>query len=345
MSDYLSSLVARSLRREPACEPRRAQMFEPRQETPGASLAAEAAGAGLPGTEMFEEVTPDKLQKQSPLQIPLPPSQTSHPRTSEDAPAVAEQPPRSTSPVEAVHEAMPAPTEVSGVKPASHDMHDVKLMLQTPPPHVNAASPDSERVVTPAVSTEEVPRARPSTPTVNTSPASPSRLLSATAVEQSESLSRSVRVAAVDEESREETPPVERRLAAEPRAGRLESEGRTTVVDLEVVPQPRKSPASTVRAVTTTEARPVAEARLIGAQPQPANARGEALSPSPQHVASRDGGAERAEQPPPTIEVTIGRIEVRAVTPPAPPQQQRVRQSPPKMSLDDYLRANSGGRK
>jgi hypothetical protein len=41
--------------------------------------------------------------------------------------------------------------------------------------------------------------------------------------------------------------------------------------------------------------------------------------------------------------VTIGRIEVRAVTPPAPPQP-RQRQEPPKMSLDEYLRAQSGGR-
>jgi hypothetical protein len=49
---------------------------------------------------------------------------------------------------------------------------------------------------------------------------------------------------------------------------------------------------------------------------------------------------------PPIIEVTIGRIEVRALTPPAaPPPPQRERHEPPKMSLDDYLRAQGGGRR
>ncbi|HEX8291579.1 MAG TPA: hypothetical protein VF570_07490, partial [Pyrinomonadaceae bacterium] len=47
---------------------------------------------------------------------------------------------------------------------------------------------------------------------------------------------------------------------------------------------------------------------------------------------------------PPTIEVNIGRIEVRAVTPPAAPAPPtRERREPPKMSLDDYLRAQGGG--
>lgn len=58
--------------------------------------------------------------------------------------------------------------------------------------------------------------------------------------------------------------------------------------------------------------------------------------------AAREMSAQAAA---PIIEVTIGRIEVRAVTPPAPtPQPTRQRQAPPKMSLDDYLRAHSGGR-
>jgi len=47
---------------------------------------------------------------------------------------------------------------------------------------------------------------------------------------------------------------------------------------------------------------------------------------------------------PPVIKVTIGRIEVRAVTPPAPIPQQHVKQSTPKLSLDEYLRLRDGGR-
>ncbi len=43
-----------------------------------------------------------------------------------------------------------------------------------------------------------------------------------------------------------------------------------------------------------------------------------------------------------TIRVSIGRIDVRAVSPPASPPR-RTKQPAPKMSLDDYLRARSGG--
>lgn len=50
----------------------------------------------------------------------------------------------------------------------------------------------------------------------------------------------------------------------------------------------------------------------------------------------------------PSIRVTIGRIDVRAVLPPAPPVPPAPRprpQSAAKMSLDDYLRARRGGRR
>jgi hypothetical protein len=54
---------------------------------------------------------------------------------------------------------------------------------------------------------------------------------------------------------------------------------------------------------------------------------------------TREDASSRDE---PTIRVTIGRIEVRAVSPPAPPPRQ-TRQPAPEMSLDDYLRAREGG--
>ncbi len=46
----------------------------------------------------------------------------------------------------------------------------------------------------------------------------------------------------------------------------------------------------------------------------------------------------------PTIRVTIGRIEVRAVMPQAPSLRQRVTPAP-KLTLDDYLRSRNGGRR
>lgn len=46
---------------------------------------------------------------------------------------------------------------------------------------------------------------------------------------------------------------------------------------------------------------------------------------------------------PPTIQVTIGRIEVRAVTASPPPTRQRAAPTPPQLSLQDYLKSRSGG--
>lgn len=57
-------------------------------------------------------------------------------------------------------------------------------------------------------------------------------------------------------------------------------------------------------------------------------------------------GSQRWQSPPepsePIIRVNIGRVEVRAVTPP-PPRQQAAK--PARLSLDDYLRSRAGGRR
>jgi hypothetical protein len=44
-----------------------------------------------------------------------------------------------------------------------------------------------------------------------------------------------------------------------------------------------------------------------------------------------------------TVEVTIGRVELRA--PAAPAQPTAVAPEPPRLSLDDYLRERDGGRR
>jgi hypothetical protein len=47
---------------------------------------------------------------------------------------------------------------------------------------------------------------------------------------------------------------------------------------------------------------------------------------------------------PPTIQVRIGRIEVRAITaPPPPPSRSRSAAAAPRLSLQDYLKARNGG--
>lgn len=49
-----------------------------------------------------------------------------------------------------------------------------------------------------------------------------------------------------------------------------------------------------------------------------------------------------AQTPGPVIKVTIGRIDVRAVTPPRPPANRQSPRPEPALSLEDYLRARNG---
>jgi len=55
--------------------------------------------------------------------------------------------------------------------------------------------------------------------------------------------------------------------------------------------------------------------------------------------------AGRPETPAPTIQVSIGRVEVRAVTPPAPTPRIVEKKAPPLLSLDQYLRQRNEGRR
>lgn len=83
---------------------------------------------------------------------------------------------------------------------------------------------------------------------------------------------------------------------------------------------------------------------MIAGEREPAQSRDvPAISrrpPSPRPFSSRP----QSKNPPvaPSINVTIGRIEVRA-TPPPPTQSQPSRASAPIMSLDEYLRRRAGG--
>jgi len=89
-------------------------------------------------------------------------------------------------------------------------------------------------------------------------------------------------------------------------------------------PSPRSNDAADQRAGTLrTSAAPVLS-------PPPNRPRFEAAIREPAVVSSE-----------PAVQVTIGRIEIRAVTDPTPSQKDRA--DSPVMSLDDYLRSRAGG--
>jgi hypothetical protein len=103
----------------------------------------------------------------------------------------------------------------------------------------------------------------------------------------------------------------------------------------------RDSASVPVEGVTPVPALPVEHGsgteRIV--RPERVTARGRADSPLRATTNTRP-----SMQTPPTIKVTIGRIEVRAVLPPAPREQETALPRPA-MSLDDYLKSMSGERR
>ena len=97
----------------------------------------------------------------------------------------------------------------------------------------------------------------------------------------------------------------------------------------------RTEPDSSSRA----SRRPVSEAPVVPHEGR----RGDAV-PLESAAPNRPGTTERT--PPPTVRVTIGRIEVRAIPPVPEPAQPLPESKPlPTLSLDDYLRRHSGARR
>jgi hypothetical protein len=120
---------------------------------------------------------------------------------------------------------------------------------------------------------------------------------------------------------------------------------------------PARSPAQPER-VEREATPPLRIVEQISAT-EPAPARPLPRPPSLTPVSARKGERETQSAPrqkpkreatdlapnsPPNIQITIGRLEIRATTPP-PAVAARPRPTSPRLSLDDYLRARSGGRR
>jgi hypothetical protein len=96
-------------------------------------------------------------------------------------------------------------------------------------------------------------------------------------------------------------------------------------------------PAPTVREriVERAAAGPAAEPAAEPKRPAPA------VVPAPAPQPTRAAWPELASEAAPTVQVTIGRIEVRAILP-APPAPAAPPVRRPATSLEDYLRARNG---
>jgi hypothetical protein len=121
------------------------------------------------------------------------------------------------------------------------------------------------------------------------------------------------------------------------------AESRQTV---SIHPLPPPTPNATLPQALLVNARPVLTANDAD-QSRRANIQPLMIRP---HVSRTDEASSRAneaaneasgETAAPVIRVTIGRIDVRAVSAPAPPARRQA-PSAPKLSLDEYLRSRNG---
>lgn len=351
-SGYLSALVERHTAAEPAVAPRARSAFEPDAATadpfdsrPSASPSAdpwgmeEADSVAEPRPGDAPRRTPrrriralapepmDEIVAPDPGPAPLAPPAPRRPRASTEStePAVPDAPTRQDAPrgVDATPAAhptrSPAPPSVDRPAPRGNDPH--------PPASVEPLRPAPRRVDAPAPR----PAADPPLPRIDTLPSEPARR------DRRMDAGRST---VIHPES--ESVAVQRPV---PAPGRREMDVRPAE---EVAPTPRAAdwrPAAAESAERRRddEARDAAAPVPAPPPPPPSIVMVQPVVRSAPLPAAVDAPTNEAPAPAPVIEVSIGRIEVRATqTPAAAPAP--VRRAAGALSLDDYLRRRGGGR-
>jgi hypothetical protein len=321
VNDYLSSLITRNINPKGELQPRLGSIFEPLLPRGG---AVTGSIFDLPGDEV--EPTPVEMLGEA-LAPPLRPAR----RQGLGEPFAAGDLPASSLEVKAASPG--AATAASDRQPsgtAPMPLAPVQARTAFRPP----ASHSSPTLV-PLQGQGSVLAPAPSAPLVERAP------------RQASWDKPTVSLPAAEEES-----PAEPSVGAMARRGRrmLELAPRMLLAryqdkagEAETMGAPRSSPAEGERhtalepAMTRPEPRPADGVFPAAAAPITALPRVKPyLGPTP------PAPAQAAAQLEPTIQVTIGRIEVRATPPAQPPKQ---RSEPPVMSLDEYLRQRSGERR
>jgi len=110
----------------------------------------------------------------------------------------------------------------------------------------------------------------------------------------------------------------------------------------EAIPQPGVPEQATVPGAPLSPTSPPLEPRPM----QGAVAARPLITPRIEPATQPPGRSAATPEPAPTIRVTIGRVEVRAITPPAPPvARPKPARTGPTLSLDDYLQQRSRGQR
>ena len=349
MTGYLAALVERHTAQEPAVAPRARTAFEPDPAAPDPLAPAPSTPSFSGALEEMEEVDA-VAEPRTDISVPRAPRRRRiraiRPEPMDEIVAPDPGPAPLTPP------APRRPRPSSPVPPVDHAPEPETRAVDAPA-HIHPAP--SPRV--PAAA--ERPAAR--TPAPRRAEAGPSPVPPAPRVDAGAGMAISPagpRMAPRVDQARQtlDAAPVPRIDAKVPAPARRERgmDARPFAIDPATEPPPplpprgagRRGidvrPAETARGERPAEERREADAPVPAATPPSAAPSVVMVQPVVRSAPLPPAVAEAAEAPAPVIEVSIGRIEVRATQAPASPAPVRRAQSA--LSLDDYLRRRGGGR-
>lgn len=327
MSDYLGHLAARSLDPERAAvRPRLASRFEPvapwappvwpeNREAATAPLETTAEGTAEPRGPARGFLSPNpRMESPEPVGEQPAPARSRRPRAmKEEESELTPEPSRREPPVRPL--LLPEPPQPPAAEPALAPVQTRQTRRRAVVEELEA-SPEPRRREQPAHPLSLPEPSRPRTaalvPAYTPIAPPPDRRIEAVPVHP-----------AIVPAKRETPLPL-----SPPRAGRAEPER---------VARPAERPSS------SAEPRPASPAALV---PKPAPPARIVVEPrvalAPLMPPAVPAPIRSTEVPAPTIQVTIGRIEVRATPPPAQPSRPRP-PAPSAVSLEEYLRRRSKG--
>ncbi len=344
MSNYLNNLVAKSLNQTEVVQPRLASLFEPLPMSPGS-----VAGQGfnieqLMGAAMSDETEfEDRSRERTSTVLPIEPPRERRSRTPDlRSPPITPQPLSNPFPTEETSPAPPphqpsSPPVQTIVTPLSVSSNPLQTEETSPalPPYQPPSAPvqaivtplsvRGEQLPPPSASLEPFPVNREATDASGPRhPTEQPRLPVLEPTVTQPSVSEPI-VSSKEPSPTAELPPelffLQTTNPLVPKASALPNQP--------LVPAPAEStaiPGSTSTPLSST---------AVSVKTQ--------IAPSVKSVSQNfiEGGD--TPQPSPTIQVTIGRIEVRATPPPAT-SLAKSRPASPAMSLEEYLRQRGGAK-
>lgn len=357
MSDFLKSLVARQLGDAPMVRPRLAGRFEPPPEAFAPEAPTRVSASGEPDSdarELFLEVeTPPTPSRD--VETPHDNPAATRPRTSQpeasDTPerVVFIREPRAESrPVLSTERTSPQASEQKhdapppGLGSKTRDEHDTPSLTVRPEPRTQTRADEEgdASVRPPSIVPASVEEARPVKPVTQTQRPAPFATLARddrrppSTLEPREPSSREV-----DDAQR---PVAEVRTSQTSTLARPEADGEQrapgeksslTRVEPARAEARKKESEGEAESYAARHVRRARQQEAASTEPQPARRRA-------RQTATHDGARQSAEVAP-IINVTIGRVEVRA-TQGQPAAKRRSDGATPRMSLDDYLRRRNG---